>query len=731
MKSAMNRQPGFSLVEVLVVIAVIGIMAGVTIPVITGAPEAAKKEKLEQDVVVVNNAIDAYLASGGDPAGLTPSGVLTALHSRVTGGMAAEMMGPQGPFLAPTVTTNPTDFSWSAVFTTEPRPRFAVVQRTEGVIFGTGPASDIGGVVERAEEERTSWLWSYAEATPPPFDSPTSVPTTASDSARTFGAALTPLSRPSFSGGTFPLSAFAAGAVILNLSNPNPPDSSRIFYSLEAAGGSFSPYDSSVTLSAPANIAAVAVSLDPSRYSNSGMVTNRFIGQPVVTWSATNTQVTYSQVMSNAVPGFAATANGQQGPFEIRYTTAGITSNALALPDPQQWGGANLTVTVQAFITNGSPLFVESEPTNTTLTAAPQSLGTPSMSPPGQLVFGSLAVSFRPASADPEDVRFFYTTNNGVNLSPETGIEGNFIIISGLGANERVTNRLIAAAPSGLEAWFLPSSEAVEVYVAPNFNFNDAGLLLFGGTIANNAEVRGSIILASADGSVPPSITFGNNSELDGDIYAPGTPNVFEGRNRLSTNRIIDLDGPVEPSGYTITVDKSGWTNNVYRRITPVTMPAVSLPTGLTNQGTATSGTLQPGYYSAVNVPNNGKITLGVAGQTTVYQFDNFDLGNGAVVEVLGPVVLTLNPGAGQVVDIGNNTAIVIGNVDHPEWLQLRMYTGNFELGQKATLYSTILNPNGSVTFLNESRFTGGVTARNLFVVNGAIVDFSEPPPNL
>jgi len=168
MNRLVQQGRGFSLVEILVVIAVIGVLASVTIPLVTGVPDAAKKEKLEQDVVVVNNAIDSYLAAGGDTEQLSAGNVLAALKSRVYGGMPAEMMGPQGPFLDLSVTTNATDFAWSALFTTDPRPRFYVAQNTSGVVFGKGPATAIGGVAERPDEARPSWLWSYADATPPP-----------------------------------------------------------------------------------------------------------------------------------------------------------------------------------------------------------------------------------------------------------------------------------------------------------------------------------------------------------------------------------------------------------------------------------------------------------------------------------------------------------------------------------------------------------------------------------
>ena len=49
------RRRGFSLVEILIIVAVIGVVSTVAIPLMTDVPDAAKKEKLEQDVVVVNN----------------------------------------------------------------------------------------------------------------------------------------------------------------------------------------------------------------------------------------------------------------------------------------------------------------------------------------------------------------------------------------------------------------------------------------------------------------------------------------------------------------------------------------------------------------------------------------------------------------------------------------------------------------------------------------------------
>jgi hypothetical protein len=160
-------------------------------------------------------------------------------------------------------------------------------------------------------------------------------------------------------------------------------------------------------------------------------------------------------------------------------------------------------------------------------------------------------------------------------------------------------------------------------------------------------------------------------------------------------------------------------------------MPVVTLPEGLVDRGSATSGFLQPGYYSSVNAPNNATLTLGIAGATVpaIYQFDEFGTGNGVRINVQGPVLLILNPGAGITIDIGNNT--VVGNIAHPEWLQINMFTGNLTVSNNGELYGSVLNPDGSVSFRQGSSFTGGVTSKFLSVDNNVkAVSFSLPPPD-
>ena len=226
MRNPPRTLAGFSLVEGLVVITVIGLLASVLIPAISGAPDAAKKAKLEQDVVIVNNAIDSYLAAGGPQGALSSSGVIEALKQRIVGGVAAEMTGPQGPFLDATVMTQPTDFAWSARFEANPHPRFVVQNSRSGVIFARGSATAAGGP---SAGSKPSWLWSYAEASAVSASKPIFEPVAVDSVTRlgTTNAILAGLAAPVISPSSQTL-ALTGFPLLVSLTNPNPAGSAAV-----------------------------------------------------------------------------------------------------------------------------------------------------------------------------------------------------------------------------------------------------------------------------------------------------------------------------------------------------------------------------------------------------------------------------------------------------------------------------------------------------------------------
>lgn len=61
----MNRQKGFSLIEIMVVVVILGILASIVVPKIMGRPDEARKVKAKQDVLAIQNALDLYKLDNG------------------------------------------------------------------------------------------------------------------------------------------------------------------------------------------------------------------------------------------------------------------------------------------------------------------------------------------------------------------------------------------------------------------------------------------------------------------------------------------------------------------------------------------------------------------------------------------------------------------------------------------------------------------------------------------
>jgi prepilin-type N-terminal cleavage/methylation domain-containing protein len=579
MKAVSRLCPGFSLVEILVVIAVVGILASVAIPIVTGVPDAAKKDKLEQDVIVVNNAIDSYLAAGGDVAGLTVGGVLPALKSRVYGGMPAEMMGPQGPFLDPTVVTNPTDFSWSAIFTTEPRPRFTVVQSTNGVVFGRGAAMAIGGVAERPDEARPSWLWTYAEATPPPqIEGFTPL---AVDEGFTFtnpSTSVSSLSPPILTPGslTNSLGGFPMSVVI---SNPNSNAPSRIYY--RVGSGGYTLYDGApISVGPGTSLSALCVSLDPSRVRNSPETNGLYAVNPLqlaIKITAPST-VTYAEAgglmqgVNQLQPAralitledtnnmFGGTADNlllletnrpddkfiplpylNNLNFTIRYTTDGSDPLANGVTGPSFSGffspvsvdlglpiWTNTSVTIRAVAiaaTNATMFRSMSNAVSSVSTLSPTALSVQII--PANPIGLPDVVQLRVTNAAPVGLRTYYSLNGG---APLTSVTGGLVgptppttFYSGPFSGPRAAYTLTAQAtgPAGLERWF--ASPPNEANYAP-IRILDTKLV---GANISGGDVNGSFV-GSIFVSAPANLGIFNagGTITQGNLYLPGLPKI-------------------------------------------------------------------------------------------------------------------------------------------------------------------------------------------------------------
>jgi general secretion pathway protein G len=61
----MHRQRGFSLIEIMVVVVILGILAALVVPKIISRPDDARIVKAKQDVLAIQNALDLYRLDNG------------------------------------------------------------------------------------------------------------------------------------------------------------------------------------------------------------------------------------------------------------------------------------------------------------------------------------------------------------------------------------------------------------------------------------------------------------------------------------------------------------------------------------------------------------------------------------------------------------------------------------------------------------------------------------------
>lgn len=65
MKKLINLQRGFTLIEVMVVVVILGILAAIIVPRIIQRPEQAKIVKARQDVLAIDSALELYKLDNG------------------------------------------------------------------------------------------------------------------------------------------------------------------------------------------------------------------------------------------------------------------------------------------------------------------------------------------------------------------------------------------------------------------------------------------------------------------------------------------------------------------------------------------------------------------------------------------------------------------------------------------------------------------------------------------
>lgn len=267
-----------SLFEVVLVVAIIGIIAAVALPQFGGLREASYRAKLSNDVDVINSAIDVYLANGGDLGELeNPQSVLDRLKSVRTEASAVRFVGMTGSTLDPRLSAVMADHrdegAPRAVWNSVDR-RFEIAEQGSGVrefLLDEKLAE-----VDYGEEKRAAsafdynaapgWIWSYRERTPPVKPSaPVIATTSVAESPPPASSSAPSILRPPVftpGGGLFKAGQFPAS---VSLGNPN---DSTTWLMVSINGAGFVRY--SAPLSVPPDTRVVAFATgDPSRWINS------------------------------------------------------------------------------------------------------------------------------------------------------------------------------------------------------------------------------------------------------------------------------------------------------------------------------------------------------------------------------------------------------------------------------------------------------------------------------
>ena len=134
----MNKQRGFSLIEIMVVVVILGILASIVVPKIMSRPDEARVIKAKQDVLAIQNAMDLYkLDNGVYPS--TDQGVIALVQKPTSNPMPRDWKPylkslPKDPWGREYLYLNPGQHSEIDIFT----------QGADGQPGGTGINAEIG-----------------------------------------------------------------------------------------------------------------------------------------------------------------------------------------------------------------------------------------------------------------------------------------------------------------------------------------------------------------------------------------------------------------------------------------------------------------------------------------------------------------------------------------------------------------------------------------------------------
>lgn len=443
------------------------------------------------------------------------------------------------------------------------------------------------------------------------------------------------------------------------------------------------------------------------------------------------------------------------------------------------WGTAS-SVNVKAIAKSSDAFFTNSEPKSKTVTISPTSLAAPVIDPPSGSKAVDLPVSVALATGQnyPTGARIYYTIDGtdpgNVNGNPAAGTLYTGQFNSGAGTDGVVVVTARVYGPEGYGQWFTPSSPSTNTYAS--ITLADGALV---GSATLNGTFVGSLVYASPpSGGTMNDITFNSNAKiLKGNLYLPGQPKIKRTNGTIwstandslfssvilgwefnsagertvqTTPRVLDEDGSIKPDNYSVTFNNSALLEGkVIRRHNSPAFPTIPPPPPADSNGSLSLNSPPPGplnssqyanvtintsavgdvrlnagHFSNLTANNGTSFVLGDPQNpevTQYYSFQSLNLNSSSGLKIVGKVVITVGS------SINLNSGSVLGNVDHPEWLQLQFSSGSLNANSGSTVYAQLVAPTGSVTFNAGSVFMGSVTAQTLTINSNGVV-FSLPP---